>query len=126
MKKILLMLLLVAFVCPLFSQDDEMKQMNAEIKKSTEKLKEDMEKYRVSKSHFDSILKQRSDSMQSIQAKNFAEQNNRNLDAFMVMQKERQQQQTKELWFKAGTFIAMLLVFIYGFVQRKKLKNKEK
>ncbi len=126
MKKTLLLLLLCALTSPLFSQDEEMKQLNKEIKNSTEKLKQDMEKFRVSQKHFDSVLKQRNDSMQSIVIKQSIEQNGRNLDAFMTLQKEREQQQTKQLWIRGGIFAAMLLLFIFGLARRKKLQKKDK
>ena len=48
------------------------------------------------------------------------EQNNRNLDAFMAMQRERQAKEKKRMWTRLGLGIFFFAVLVYGVMRKKK------
>ena len=48
------------------------------------------------------------------------EQNNRNLDAFVRMQKEEQEKQKKAMWIRIGLGVFFLAILVFGVMRRKK------
>ena len=58
--------------------------------------------------------------MDSANRQQMMEQNNRNLDAFMAMQREREAKQKKAMWIRLGLGVLFLGVLIFGVMRRKK------
>ena len=58
--------------------------------------------------------------MDSANRRQMMEQNNRNLDAFMAMQREREAKQKKAMWIRLGLGVLFLGVLIFGVMRRKK------
>ncbi len=96
---------------------EELKKKAAEIKEQTKKIEEQSKA-------LDSFLQHQSDSLRQKQLQRDLENNNRNLDAFMAMQKERAAKQKKQMWFRLGFGSLMLVVLIVGLARRRKANNK--
>jgi len=70
----------------------------------------------------DSMLQRINDSMR----KENLEQNNRNLDAFVALQKEREAKEKKRMYFRLGIGILFLAVMVIGLLRkRKKAKSRD-
>ncbi len=59
-------------------------------------------------------------SMDSVYMKQQLEQNNRNLDQFMAMQREREAKQKRSNWIRLGIGVLFLGVLIFGWMRRRK------
>ena len=58
--------------------------------------------------------------MDSVYVRRQIEQNNRNLDTFMAMQREQQAKQKKAMWIRLGIGVLFLGVLIFGLLRRRK------
>lgn len=70
---------------------------------------------------FDNQLKQ----MQEREMERTMEQNNRNLESFMQMQKEREAKQKRSNWIRLGVGVLFLGVLIFGIMRRKKMAREQ-
>lgn len=118
MKKIVLLCCCSIITCWSIAQTtEELKKKAAEVKEQTRKIQEQGKA-------IDSFLQHQSDSLRQKQLQRELENNNRNLDAFVAMQKERDAKQKKQMWFRLGFGGLMLVVLIVGLARRKKAAQK--
>lgn len=68
--------------------------------------------------------KQTMHTMDSINMHLEQERNNRALDSFLRMQKEREEKQKKAMWIRLGIGVLFLGVLIFGLLRRRKTQNK--
>lgn len=70
---------------------------------------------------FDNQLK----GMQDKQLERTLEQNSRNLETFMQMQKERQEKEKRAMWIRLGVGVLFLGVLVFGIARRRKKNQKQ-
>ena len=117
MKKYLLItaVLFAATVC--YAQKDTSPKL---LHIDNEKLSKQIDSSRKQLDSINERINNSFKSMDSAYMKQQAEQNNRNLDAFMAMQKEREAKQKKAMWIRLGLGVFFLGVLIFGLMRRRK------
>lgn len=58
--------------------------------------------------------------MDSVNMETFRKQNERNLDEFMYMQKERNKKEKQRMWLRLGFGIALLAFGVFAMLRRRK------
>jgi hypothetical protein len=70
----------------------------------------------------DSLMKASTKRMMDEDVKRMTENNERNLNAFVAMQKERERKQRQSMWIRLALGGTFLIVFLVGLARRRKKK----
>lgn len=88
--------------------------------KQLQELKENTAKVESSRVQLEAVMKESQRRMDSINMKQFSEQNTRNLNAFMAARKEQERKQLRSMYWRLGFGILMLVVLVVGWMRKKK------
>lgn len=113
MKRIYLLFLLFPFIATAQLTDKQLKEMHdntAKIDSMTKALNESIN----ANMHV-------TDSLNMVR---FNEQNARNLDAFMAQRKVQEQKAMRNMYWRLGFGVLMLIVLIVGLKRKKKVKSQ--
>jgi Skp family chaperone for outer membrane proteins len=118
MKKIVILSLLLLPLCT-YAQHKTHKTDTIITPAEYEK---NLRKFDSSNAALDSSLKQYNKSAHDEDLKRTMEINNRNLDAFLEMQKERERKQRQSMWIRLAFGGSFLIIFIIGMIRKRKKK----
>jgi hypothetical protein len=88
--------------------------------KQLKELKENTAKVESTRLQLESSMNQSLHVMDSINMENFNNQNERNLNAFLKAQKQREQKARQRIYWRMGFGVLMLVVLVAGWVRKKK------
>ena len=111
MKKLLLLIILFAGTAGAQKKDTGYQQLDPD-----RLLKQIDSSRKVT----DSLMEAQSRRMQEEELQRTLEQNNRNLDSFVQMQREREARAKKAMWMRLGLGVFFAAVLVVGLVRRRK------
>lgn len=108
MTRIFILLFFLLFLHTLFSQSPIRPEPKIDTGQAVTGILQDSVLYKIN----DSLIKES------------LEQNNRNLDAFMAMQKEREAKEKKRMYIRIGLGIFFLAVLVFGLIRKNRKAKK--
>lgn len=110
--------ILFLIVCSFYTnaQKDTPKLLHNDIKKMSKEIDSSMKALDSINERLNNSYK----SMDSAYMKRQMEQNTRNLDAFMAMQREREAKQKRSNWIRLGIGVLFLGVLVFGVLRKRK------
>ena len=121
MKRYLLITALIfAAILSYGQKDTPIKLLHIDNKKLSKQIDSSMKELDSINARINEGYKETMHTMDSINNHLQQQQNERNLDAFLLMQKENEAKQKKAMWIRLGLGVLFLGVLIFGLMRRKK------